>query len=256
VTVNLSEAFAYIESFTNFEKKTTMVEREYRLDRMRFLLSSFGNPERAFKTIHVAGSKGKGSTAAFAASILAASGEKTGLYTSPHVASYRERITVNGEEYPDGAYVSAVGRIRDFVESMDEADFPGGTSPTTFELLTLLGFLMFKESSCRWAVIETGIGGRLDATNLILPEVSVLTPIELEHTDILGSTIAAIAREKAGIIKPEFRSFPGPKPGSRGCLSKTSRECRVPITFVNEAVRFLKTVSRGKALRWRRCHRR
>jgi len=235
--VNVLEAFAYLESFTNLEKKTSLSEREYRLDRMRFLLSAFGNPERAFKSIHIAGSKGKGSTAICAASMLAAAGFKTGLYTSPHVVSYKERITLAGKEFPDEAYVAGIERIRSFVESMNESDYPGGSGPTTFELLTLLGFLMFASAGCQWAVIETGIGGRLDATNLVQPEVCVLTPIELEHTDILGHTIEAIAREKAGIMKPHIPAFSAvQRPEARRIFRERSDELKVPLFFLDESI--------------------
>ena len=122
------------------------------------------------------------------------------LFTSPHLISYTERITLAGEFFPDDVYVRTTEFIKEMLENGNLTGDLG--NPTTFELLTLLAFLIFREQGCQWAVIETGLGGRLDATNLVMPEVSVITPIELEHCDILGDTIEKIAAEKAGIIKP------------------------------------------------------
>ncbi len=190
--------FRYLESFTNLEKKTSLFEREYRLDRVKFLFEKFGSPHRGINLIHVAGSKGKGSTAAFAASILSCAGFRTGVYASPHLLTYRERITLSGEFFPDEAYAENIEKIRDFLE---KTEIPFDSPPTTFELLTLLAFITFRSERCSWAVIETGIGGRLDATNIITPFCSVITPIEFEHQDILGMTIEEIASEKGGIIK-------------------------------------------------------
>ena len=195
------EAFKHLESFTNLEKAPNLTAREYRLDRMFSLLPLFDNPQNSFKSIHVAGSKGKGSTAAFIAGVLSANGIKTGLYCSPHVESYKERISLSGEFFDDGLYASTASEMMRVIEEKSAADGLPGGAPTTFELLTLLSFLVFRAAGCEWAVFETGLGGRLDATNVITPEASVLTFIELEHTEYLGNTIAEIAAEKAGIIK-------------------------------------------------------
>jgi dihydrofolate synthase / folylpolyglutamate synthase len=193
------EVFSWIGEFLNQEKGQDV--RSFRLDRIELLASMFGNPQLSYRTIHVAGSKGKGSTSAMMASILDAAGFRTGLYTSPHLLSYKERITIAGREIPDEAFASAGDRLREKVERIDPAAFPGGCPPTFFELLTLLGFLMFRDLGCEWVVLEVGMGGRLDATNICLPEASVLTRIELEHVEYLGDTIAKIAGEKAGIVK-------------------------------------------------------
>ena len=197
------EGFEYLQSFTNLEKKTSYSEKEYRLDRVKYLFEKFNNPQNGINLIHVAGSKGKGSTALYAASILKALGFKTGLYTSPHVVSFKERISLAGVFFSDKVYAKNIGLIKEFIES-ESIPFGSGSfesGPTTFELLTLLAFLIFKHEKCSWAVIETGIGGRLDATNIIIPLCSVITPIELEHTEILGANLKDIAFEKAGIIK-------------------------------------------------------
>lgn len=198
-----------MEAFTNFEKVPDLTKRGYRLDRMKLLLQCFSNPHLDIKTIHIAGSKGKGSTAVFAASILMEAGFKTGMYTSPHISDYRERITVNNQFAPESVYLKNMLLIKELIEGDEYLSLPGGSEPTTFELLTLLAFLVFRDSGCDWVVLETGLGGRLDATNLVDPRAVFLTPIELEHRDLLGDTIEKIAYEKAGIIKknrPVFSS--------------------------------------------------
>lgn len=196
-----SDGFLWIESFTNFEKAPDLTKRGYRLDRMKLLLQCFNNPHNACKVIHIAGSKGKGSTAAFASSILREASFKTGVYSSPHISDYRERITIDGEFASDEVFINNMNLIKQLIEDDSYLSLPGGSDPTTFELLTLLAFLVFRSMQCDWVVLETGLGGRLDATNLVEPEIVLLTPIELEHTDLLGETISEIAAEKAGIIK-------------------------------------------------------
>ncbi len=203
-------AFEYLGSFMNFERSRKQTIRDYRLDRMKKLLKHFGNPEKSFKIIHIAGSKGKGSTGILTASALSAAGFKTGLYTSPHISTYKERITLAGSFFNENEYINTVEEIAQRLQSFTIDNETGSSEATTFELLTLMAFLMFKKSGCSWAVIETGIGGRLDATNVVSPEMVVITPIEKEHTDILGNTLEQIAFEKAGIIKkgvPVFTSY-------------------------------------------------
>ncbi len=194
-----SDAFNYIESFTNLERNPAGSRTEYKLERMAYMLEACGHPERSFRAVHIAGSKGKGSTAAITARILKELGYKTGMFTSPHLITYKERITLSGDFFPDDVYIRNTELIKEMLECGKLTGKMG--QPTTFELLTLLAFLIFKEQGCRWAVLETGMGGRLDATNLIVPEVSIITPIELEHCDVLGDTLEKIAFEKAGIIK-------------------------------------------------------
>ncbi|MFA4829825.1 MAG: folylpolyglutamate synthase/dihydrofolate synthase family protein [Thermodesulfovibrionales bacterium] len=165
------------------------------LDNTVKLLSCFNNPQASFKSVHIAGTNGKGSTSAMIASILQSAGFKVGLFTSPHLVSFTERIRVNNEEISESEVVSLADEIRDAVSQIK--DF----SPTFFEVVTVMGFLYFKRKNVDWAVIETGMGGRLDATNVLAPEVSVITSISYDHKDFLGETISAIAEEKAGIIK-------------------------------------------------------
>ncbi len=203
------DGFLWMESFTNFEKAPDLTKRGYRLDRMKLLLECFDNPQLYCKSIHIAGSKGKGSTGAFTASILKEAGFKTGVYSSPHISDYRERITIDGHFAKKDIYLKNMNLIKEMIEGEKYLSLPGGNEPTTFELLTLLAFLVFRDCECDWVVIETGLGGRLDATNLVNPEIVIITPVELEHTDLLGNSIEEIAAEKAGIIKvnkPVFSS--------------------------------------------------
>lgn len=198
----------YMEHFTNLERKTdNYTVRTYRLDRMAALMHALGDPQDSYKTIHVAGSKGKGSTASYIASGLRALGYKVGLYMSPHVSDIRERFTECGAFIPDSTLIEVGSTLATALQNFHFADQWGESEPTTFELYTAYAFMLFKAIGCQWAVIETGLGGRLDATNIINSQASVLTPIELEHTDILGSTIAKIAGEKAKIIKEGKPSF-------------------------------------------------
>lgn len=158
----------------------------------------FGNPHRKYPTIHIAGTNGKGSTAHTLAAILQSAGYKTGLYTSPHLFDFRERIRVNGEKIPQDEVISFVER---WIKIQDEEKH-SSLSPSFFELTSTMAFEYFAKSGVDVAIIETGLGGRLDSTNIISPILSIITNISLEHTALLGDTIEKIAYEKAGIIKP------------------------------------------------------
>lgn len=196
----VTEAFEWMVSFTNLEKKPDLSKRGYRLDKMYSLLNLFNNPHEGYPIIHIAGSKGKGSTAAFISSILHEAGYKTGVYSSPHLLDYRERIKESAGFFSENSYLSVINDIKSTLNSINPDTLPGG-EPTTFELMTLAAFMIFKLEQCDWVVLETGIGGRLDSTNVVDPVTSVITSIELEHTDLLGDTLELIASEKAGIIK-------------------------------------------------------
>jgi dihydrofolate synthase/folylpolyglutamate synthase len=161
-----------------------------------------GHPERKVPCIHVAGTNGKGSVAAMLESILRASGWRTGLYTSPHLVRLGERIQVNREVLSERMIVDYVRELQPIVSEIESDKGPGG-GPSYFEVMTAMAFLHFDRSRCDIACIEVGLGGRMDATNVVTPEVSVITSIGLDHVDLLGSTLAAIATEKAGIIKPK-----------------------------------------------------
>lgn len=208
---------------------------------MKKLLNHFGNPEKSFKSIHIAGSKGKGSTAMFLASALNTAGEKTGMYSSPHITDYRERISLAGKFFDDKLYIETASEIADEIKTFILDDETGSNEPTTFELLTLMAFMIFKKSKCTWAVIETGIGGRLDATNVITPVASVITHIEMEHADILGDTIEKIATEKAGIIKFETPVFSGEQlKKSYKQIKEKSQTMKAPLIYLNDSIKILK----------------
>lgn len=214
--MTLHEGWEWLASFTNLEKNQSATKRTWRLDRMHALLAERGHPEIQGLSVHLAGSKGKGSTAAYLSSIFTAAGHPTGLYISPHVADWRERITQNGAFFDDAAYTRTVGALRAFWSDKGEGPrqkflSDWGGEPTTFEWLTLAAFELFTAEGLSTRVWETGLGGRLDATNTQTPSACVLTLIEYEHTDILGSTLAAIAGEKAGILKPGVPAFVAPQ---------------------------------------------
>jgi dihydrofolate synthase/folylpolyglutamate synthase len=232
------DVFRWTESFTNLERSTISPEqRVFRLDRMLMLLARFGDPHRGLRIIHVAGTKGKGSTSALMAAVLDAAGNRTGLYTSPHVQSAFERIVIAGREPRPDLLVRIAREVQAVIDAIPEEGLPGHYSPTTFEILTLLAFLYFRDSACTDAVIEVGIGGRLDATNVVHPDVSVITPLDLEHTDILGDTLEKIAFEKAGIIKPGVPAFIGLQPPHvKAVFRNACRERGSECSFLDEIV--------------------
>jgi len=201
------KAFEWLSGFVNLERGQTL--RSFRLDRTKALAELAGYPERCAPSFHVAGSKGKGSVTGMIAAILEASGKKTARYSSPHVSDFRERILQGDRFFTEEIYAQAGTELRELVEilpSSVHADlfdprFEYGEAPSFFELMTLWFFLCARLSHVDVMSVETGMGGRLDATNILDPLVSVITVIELEHTEYLGKTIAAISGEKAGIIK-------------------------------------------------------
>lgn len=173
---------------------------KFGLANSRLLMDLLGNPQRVFNAVHVAGTNGKGSTSFFIASILQAAGYRVGLYTSPHLVSFTERVRINGVPIPEEDVVRIAEQVR---QRSRDVPGEGGTvmSPTFFEVTTAVAFTYFAEQHIDIAVVEAGMGGRLDSTNVIAPLVSVITNIDLEHQEYLGSTLSAIAMEKAGIIK-------------------------------------------------------
>lgn len=189
----------YILSFADYERIPRQVVI-FDLKRIQELLRRLGQPQEAAKSVHIAGTKGKGSTSAMIASILMASGYKTGFYSSPHLLTMRERIRFEGKPIPEEDLARLVDQLKLYIEDMDASGQWGAI--TTFEILTALAFLYYREKQADYQVLEVGLGGRLDATNVVKPEVCVITSISLDHTHILGNTLAKIAAEKAGIIKP------------------------------------------------------
>jgi dihydrofolate synthase/folylpolyglutamate synthase len=171
------------------------------LQRMGALLAALGNPQRAYRVIHVAGSKGKGTTTHVAAAVLTALGYRTGRYVSPHLSSWNERIAIDGQSIPDFEFASILTEVDRTMTDLEVRGPELGTF-NAFELLTAAAFVYFRDQHCDVAVIEVGLGGRFDSTNHVSPEVSVITRIEAEHLDVLGPTIEQVAWNKAGIIKP------------------------------------------------------
>ena len=195
------QALDYIYSFIDYERQSCPHELpRYDLRRMAELLVRLGNPHLAAKTVHIAGTKGKGSVAAMAASALTASGYTTGLYTSPHLHTYNERIRIDDRLIADKELVALVEKLKPDVEAANKKAAYG--QPTTFEVTTALAFEYFEAKGADFQVIEVGMGGRLDATNVVQPEVCVITSISYDHMKVLGNTLSQIAEEKAGIIKP------------------------------------------------------
>lgn len=199
------------------------------LERIAALLELLGRPHERFRAIHVAGSNGKGSTAAFIAAALASAGLRVGLFTSPHLQRYNERIRVNGEPVSDGELAALVERVRPLAERIA----PAVGHPTEFEQGTAMAMLHFAEAGVDYAVLETGLGGRLDATNVVDPVLAVITPITIDHAEILGPTLAAIAGEKAGIIKPHRPVVLAPQQAeAMEVLLARARSCAAPVAAV------------------------
>ncbi len=196
--MNYQEALDYVLKFADYERlpRSGIV---WDLRRVERLLARLGNPQNSARSVHVAGTKGKGSTSVMIASILRSAGYKIGLYTSPHLLSYTERIRVNGKPLEEKDWTKLVEIVQPHVEAENALGDLGQL--TTFEIFTAMAFLHFARVKADWQVLEVGLGGRLDATNVIQPEVCVITSISYDHMDVLGDTLAKIAGEKCGIIK-------------------------------------------------------
>ncbi len=171
------------------------------LQRTEWLLAQLDHPERRYPVVHIAGTNGKGSTAACVAAVLQAAGLRVGLYTTPHLHTFRERIQIDGRPIPEEHFAELTGELVPLNRRL-AAERPDWGEATAFEFSTVLAFLAFARAGRQVAVIEVGLGGRLDATNVVLPDVSVITPVSFDHTHVLGDTLTSIATEKGGIIKP------------------------------------------------------
>jgi dihydrofolate synthase / folylpolyglutamate synthase len=206
------EAYDYINTFTNYEKLPGLNSdvSSDELERVRLLLRLLGRPQNNFNSIVIAGTKGKGSVAAMLDSILREAGRRTGFYSSPHLHTFRERIRVGGEMISPADMARLVEKIQPIVEHIKALGDPT-LVPTTYELATALAFLYFQENDIEIAVLEVGLGGRFDAVNVVEPLVSVITSISMDHMQVLGDSLTAIAGEKAGIIKPHGKVISAPQ---------------------------------------------
>jgi dihydrofolate synthase/folylpolyglutamate synthase len=199
--MNYNEAINYVYQFTNYEAvPRPHADDNYDLRRLFEILERLGNPHLKAKSLHITGTNGKGSTAAMLASVLTAAGYKTGLYTSPHLITTRERFAIDGKMISEAELADIVTRLKPHVEAVNQKATYGIL--TVFEILTVLCFVYFAENKLDFQVMEVGMGGRFDATNVIQPEVCWLASISYDHCDILGDTLTKIAGEKCGIIKP------------------------------------------------------
>ncbi len=219
--MSYKEALRYLDSFIDYEKIGYKSREAFDLERMRRLAQVFDNPHDSFPAIHIAGTKGKGSIAAFISNILKEAGFTVGLYTSPHLTDGRERIKINNEMIGKDELVFHTGEIRRKLEKENL-----GFSPTLFEIYTLLAFNYFRAKKINYGVIEAGLGGRLDATNIVEPLVSVISPISYDHTHILGNSLEKIAIEKSGIIK-------------KGCVSVSAPQQNRALEIIREKCKSL-----------------
>lgn len=249
------EAIRYLDSFVNYEKVSDYsYNASFNLKRMECLLEALDNPHLRFRSVHIAGTKGKGSCAAMVASILREAGFRIGLYTSPHLVSPRERIRVLNESkieglnfkigrqeidgvIPEEDLCRLIEKIKPAVKETQGKPDLGEVS--FFEIYTLLAFLYFAQNEVDFAILEVGMGGRLDATNVVKPLVSVITPISFDHTDKLGSTLESIAKEKAGIIKEGVPCVSAPQEDAAySVIRRTSRERGVSLYEVGKDILF------------------
>lgn len=228
-------AVNYLDSLTNYERvlRTQYTPANFGLSRMNRILSALGNPQRTFKTAHIAGTKGKGSTATMLAEMLRGCGLKVGLYTSPHLLDIRERIIVDGDKISESEFAKAVWGVARVTSRAKVSE------PTYFEVLTAAAFRYFADEEVDIAVVETGLGGRLDATNVISPEVVGITSISFDHMAQLGPTLESIAREKAGVIKKGVTVISAPqRPNVKEVLREAAEATSASLKFADEDVEF------------------
>lgn len=228
-------AVRYLDSLTNYERasRAKYTSSNFSIARMTRLLGALGRPHRSFKSVHIAGTKGKGSTATMLAGMLSACGFKVGLYTSPHILNIRERIVINGKMISESAFAKTVADVADVTT---KARVP---EPTYFEILTAAAFRHFAAQEVDIAVVETGMGGRLDSTNVLTPEVVGLTSISYDHTAQLGDDLMSITREKAAIIKKGIPVVSAPQHAdAKEVIREAAMEANATLRYSNEEVDF------------------
>jgi dihydrofolate synthase/folylpolyglutamate synthase len=225
-------AVRYLMERTDFERMRSVKynEQTFKLDRMQQLLAKLGNPHEQIRTVHVAGTNGKGSTVAMIASMLQACGYAVGVYTSPHLVELRERIVINGQPIDRAVFAEGIKTVAKAAEK-------AGVEPTFFEVVTALCFKYFAEQAVDIAVVEVGLGGRLDSTNVIRPEACVITSIDFDHMKLLGNTLEEIAREKAGIFKKDVPAFIfESEPGVQQAIAEVAEKAGAPLRIVNKDI--------------------
>ena len=228
-------ALKYVFALTDYEQmlRVRYNRDTFSLDRMKLLLSKLGNPHEKIRAVHVAGTKGKGSTCMMLAAMLQACGHKTALYTSPHICDIRERIKIDGEMISQAALTRLICQAEPHIEKMIDQ------KPTFFEIFTALAFAYFVEEGVDVAVVETGLGGRLDSTNVLTPRVCGLTSISMDHMHQLGHTLGKIAAEKAGILKKDIPAVSVPQePEAERVLRKVARESKARLMFTGKDIEF------------------
>jgi len=241
--MNYQQAIGYISSYTDYEKVPMPHDPAfYDLRRVDELLAQIGNPHLKARSVHITGTNGKGSTAAMIASALTTSGYTTGLYTSPHLHSWRERIRIDGALISEEELAALITRLQPEIEEVNRKATYGHL--TTFELLTTLAFAYFGQREVDFQVLEVGMGGKFDATSVITPEVSIITSISLDHTEVLGNTLPKIAAEKAAIIKSGSTVVISPQPDeadriiAETCLNRGTKLIRIGSDVTWESLGF------------------
>ena len=244
--MNYQETIDYLFSRTTSYENQGATGYKEGLDTSYKLDEHFGHPHESFRSIHVAGTNGKGSVAHLIAAELQVSGYKVGLYTSPHLIDFRERIRINGTPIDEDYVVKFVEEEKEFFEPLN---------PSFFELTTAMAFKYFKEKNVDIAVIEVGLGGRLDCTNIITPIVSIITNISLDHTQLLGSSLEQIAFEKGGIIKKNVPVIIGEaKPETRAVFSALASEMQAPIYFAEDEQEIVSSELKGEYIHYKAAH--
>ena len=232
------QAIDYLLALVDNERQAPAAPRQkriYDLRRVSGLLQELNNPHLAAPTVHIAGTKGKGSTAAMVDSILGSAGYSTGFYSSPHLHTFRERICLGSEPVSEEVFASLVARLAPVACELDRQTDLGAV--TLFEFMTAMAFQCFAEKSVDFQTVEVGLGGRLDATNVVEPAVCAITSISLDHMAILGDTVEEIAADKAGIIKPDVPVVVAPqRPGALEVIQRVAEEKRAPVTLIGRDV--------------------
>ncbi len=247
-TTRREAALDWLLGRINYERTAVIPyqERQLKLDRMRQLLTRLGSPDAGMRIVHIAGTKGKGSTAKMTAALLTASGYRTGVYSSPHLDRIEERFAVDGQPCSAEDFIALVDRLRPVVEALDEESGSPAEGPTFFDVATAMAFVYFADQQVDAAVVEVGLGGRLDSTNVCTPVVSVITSISRDHTKQLGETLPEIAGEKAGIIKPGVPVVSGVTlPAPREVIRTIAREHGCRLIELDDGFGYVRRLGQG-----------